>query len=198
METQRQEPIRSRGIQEVNGVDIARLNETIAAIKKNNQLSRFKFRASNEWVMGAHNRSTIKPFYGAGEDYSVRQERFVLDADAPDVLLGTDTAADPVEFVLHALQSCMTTTMVYHGAAQGINISKLESTVEGDLDLQGFLGLSESTRKGFQELRVTFNVECDASEGQLRELIKFSPVYEMVSASVPINISFHINKPILS
>jgi uncharacterized OsmC-like protein len=197
METQIQGTASGR-VNELNGVNLERLNETVSAIKVDPSLAKFKFRADNTWVNCAHSRIEIKPFFGGGKEYSDRDVRFSLEADSPDILLGSDKATDAVEYVLAGLSSCLTTTLAYHGAAKGITISKLSSTYEGDLDLQGFLGLSDKVKKGFQEIRVNFNIETDASEATLRELIKFSPLYEMISVGVPVKVSFQITRPILS
>ena len=137
--------------QPVNGVDVAQLFETIDAIKEKPDVAKFNFRINNKWINGGQNRTTIKDFYGACEAHP-HSEAFVLDADEPPVLLGADQGANPVEFALHALAACLTTTLIYHAAAQGIKIDSLESTLEGDLDLHGFLGLSDSVRNGTVKL----------------------------------------------
>jgi uncharacterized OsmC-like protein len=135
---------------------------------------------------GGHNRSEIKEFYGACEEDSTRTEPFVLDADEPPVLLGEDRGANPVEYVLHALAACMITTLVYHAAAQGINIESVDSELEGDLDARGFLRLDENIRKGYQNIRVKFNVKSDATPAQLAELARLSPIFDIVTNSVPV------------
>ncbi|WP_455377226.1 OsmC family protein [Petrachloros mirabilis] len=173
----------------INGVDVDRLGGTMQAIQENPSLGKSQFRATNRWVRGGHNRSTIQGFYAAGQEDTSRAKPFVLDADEPPVLLGEDHGANPVEFVLHALAACLTTGLVYHGAARGIRIESVESTLEGDLDLQGFLGLSDKVRRGYQEIRVQFKVKSDASAEQLQELTKFSPVYDIVTNRVPVSIS---------
>jgi uncharacterized OsmC-like protein len=198
MEQQVQGTDSGRNVKELNGVNLDRLNETVSNIKADLSLAKFKFRAENHWVNGAYNQIDIKSFYGAGKEWNDRDVRFSIEADSPDVLLGTDKATDPVEYLLGALSSCMTTTIAYHAAAKGITINKLSSTYEGDIDLQGFLGLSDKEKKGFKEIRVNFNVETDAKETELREMIQFSPVYEMISAGVPVKVNFDIKKPTLS
>lgn len=198
METQAHETTSGKTLTELNGVDLGKLKETIFSIQKDPKLANFKFRTSNEWVNAGYNRGEVKPFYGVGKEFDERAVRFTLEADEPDVLLGTDKAPDPAEYVLEALSACMTSTIVYHSAAKGFTIKKLNSTYEGDVDLQGFLGLSDKVKKGFKEVRVKFNVETDATEKDLRELITFSPVYEMISAGVPIKVDFNITKPVLS
>jgi uncharacterized OsmC-like protein len=173
----------------INGVDVDRMGATIQAVQKNPGLAAFQFRAKNQWITGGHNRSTIQSFYGAGQEDTIRTAPFVLDAGEPPVLLGKDEGANPVEFVLHALAACLTTSLVYHAAARGIRIDSVESRLEGDLDLQGFLGLSDKVRRGYKEIRVNFTIKSDASAEQLKELTKFSPVHDIVSNPVPVSIS---------
>lgn len=173
----------------INGVNVEQLGANINAIQGEPGLAKFQFRASNTWINGGHNRTTIKEFYGVGKEDTTRTEPFVLDADEPPVLLGEDQGANPVEFVLHALASCLTTSMVYHAAARGIKIDSVESRLEGDLDLRGFLGLAKDVRPGYQNLRVHFTVKSDAPAETLRELTKHSPVFDIVSNPVPVAIS---------
>jgi uncharacterized OsmC-like protein len=172
----------------INGVDVTALGDTITQIKATPELASFQFRARNSWLGGGRNRSTISGFYGAGREDTQRDAAFVLDADEPAVLLGEDQAANPVEFVLHALAACMTTTMVYHAAARGIAIEAVDSRLEGDLDLRGFLGLSPTTRKGYHQVRVRMRVKSDAPAATLKELTQFSPVHEMVSRALPVEV----------
>jgi uncharacterized OsmC-like protein len=171
----------------VNGVDLQRLTETIGAVQADPSLAQFKFRASNEWVNGGHNRSTIRNFYGVGQEGTSRKTTFTFDADEPAALLGLDNGANPVEYLLHALAACMTTTMVYHAAARGITVESVESAFEGDLDLQGFLGLDENVRPGYETIRASFKVKADATPEQLEPLFKLSPVHDSVSRSVQID-----------
>ncbi len=173
-------------IQDVNGVDLQRLTDTIEAVNGQPDLAQFRFRARNRWVNGGHNRSKIKDFYGAGGEDTSRKASFVFDADEPDVLLGQDHGANPVEYLLHALAACMTTAMVYHAAARGITIESLESQFEGDLDLRGFLGLDENVRPGYENIRASFKVKADAEAERLEDLFQFSPVFNSVSR--PVNI----------
>ena len=122
-----------------NGVDTTRLKETVGAVKTTPDLGRFKFRIENRWIDGGENRSEVNSFYGCGQDQS-RKAGFTLEADEPEILLGRDKGANPVEHLLHALAACVTTSMVYHAAARGIAIERVETSLEGDLDLQGFSG----------------------------------------------------------
>ena len=175
-----------------NGVNVTALSDTIDAVKNDNELAAFCFRANNCWIDGGHNRSTIQSFYGCRTEDSTRTKAFIMDADEPAVLLGEDNGANPVEYVLHALAACLTTTMVYHAAARGIEIKTIESALEGDLDLRGFLGLSDDVRKGYHQIRVNFKVQSEADASLLRELAKFSPVYDVVSNSLPVEINIEV------
>lgn len=176
----------------VNGVPVEDLTNTIAAIKATPSIAKFNFRIRNQWVDSSHNISTVDEFYGAGQEQT-RARSFVLEADEPPVLLGHDTSANPVEHLLHALASCLTTSMVYHAAARGIEIEEIESTLEGDIDLHGFLELDKNVRQGFQGIRVKFKIKADVPDSQLQELGQLgsghSPVFDSLSNGVPISVT---------
>lgn len=174
---------------ERNGVPVAKLGETIEAIKQNPALAEFQFRVKNTWINGSHNRSVIKGFYGAEKEDDTRANEFVFDNDEPRILLGEDRGANPVEYLLHALAGCMTTTMVYHAAAQGILIEELESEVEGDLDLRGLLKIDDQVRCGYRNIRVRFKVKSDAPAEVLQELTKYSPTFDVVTNPVAVDVS---------
>lgn len=180
-------------IAKINGVDVDALNATIQAVKATPAIADFEFRSKNEWISGGHNRSTIQAFYGACTEDDSRKKAFVMDNDEPAVLLGQDQGANPVEYVLHALAGCITTTMIYHAAARGITIDGVKSSYEGELDLHGFLGLDPQVRKGYKKIRIRFELQGDLSQEQKEELVtmgrKFSPVHEMISAGVPIELT---------
>jgi uncharacterized OsmC-like protein len=171
---------------EVNGVDVTSLNEIIDNIQNEPSLGQCQFRASNQWLDGAHNRSTIKDFYAAGAEDTLRKATFVFDNDEPGLLLGRDQSMNPAEFLLHALAGCMTTTLVYHAAVRGIHIEHMESRLEGDLDLQGLLGLSEAVRPGFRNIRAHFKVKANATAEELKELFKYSVVCDTVCHPVQV------------
>ena len=172
----------------MNGVNVTALFDVINAVKMDNELAKFQFRASNKWLGGGHNCSTIKGFYGCKMEDQNRSEAFMMDADEPPVLLGEDQGANPVEYLLHALAACLTTTMVYHAAARNIEVAEADSTLEGDLDLRGFLGLSDEVPKGYQVIRVKIRARSDADPSTLKTLAKYSPVYDVVSRSVPVEL----------
>lgn len=172
----------------INGVDVERLEATIAAVTENSAVADFTFRTTNQWINGGHNRSTVQGFYGACQEDDTRKAPFVLDNDEPDVLLGGDNGANPVEYILHALAGCITTTMVYHAATRGIQLRDVESSYEGYLDLHGFLGLKPVPR-GYQNIKVQFKLQDDLTQDQKEELVQigcnYSPVYDMISRAVP-------------
>ena len=174
----------------VNGVDVTALGATVAAVQEQPEIAKFQFRAKNKWLGGGHNRSEIKGFYGACQEDDTRTEPFIFENDEPPVLLGRDQGANPVEYVLHALAGCMTTTMVYHAAARGIAIESIETTLEGDLDLHGFLRLDETVRNGYENIRINFNVKSDATPEELADLARISPVFDIISN--PVNVSVNL------
>ena len=171
---------------QLNGVDVQALADTIGVIKADPDIADFQFRARNQWIDGGHNRSNIRDFFGAGEEQTTRKASFVFDCDEPEVLLGRDRGANPVEYLLHALAGCMTTSLVYHAAARGIKIDSIESEFEGDLDLHGFLGLKDDVAPGYQSIRARFRVKADATEEELMGLFKFSPVCDTVCRPVQV------------
>jgi uncharacterized OsmC-like protein len=172
-----------------NGVNVDALFETIDAVKRNPAIADFQFRASNKWMGGDHNRTMISGFRGACEEQVHANGPFEIDNSEPPVLLGQGAAANPVEYVLHALAGCLTTSMVYHAAARGIDVESVSSEVEGDLDIKGFLGLDENVRKGFHVVRVRMQVKSEADAETLKSLAQFSPVFDIVSKSLPVEVS---------
>ena len=175
----------------VNGVAVDDLFTTIDAIKTTPAIAKFKFRIRNQWLDGSQNKSAVSTFYGAGQEQA-RPKPFVLEADEPPVLLGKDAAANPVEHLLHALASCLTTSMVYHAAARGIQIEEVESSLEGDIDLHGFLELDKNVRKGYQGIRVNFKIKADVPDEQLQEIVQlgpgYSPVFDSLTNGVPVSV----------
>jgi uncharacterized OsmC-like protein len=175
-----------------NGVDTEQMFGTLDAIKAQPELARFQFRATNRWLGGAHNRSTIKDFWGAGQEDTSRLAAFRLDAGEPAVLLGADTGPNPAEYLLHALAACLTTSLVYVAAARGVRLTSVESTLEGDMDVRGALGLDDDYRNGFERIRVSFKVTGDAPEEKLREVVERarqrSAVYDMIANGVPVEL----------
>ncbi|HEY9486494.1 MAG TPA: OsmC family protein [Nitrososphaeraceae archaeon] len=178
--------------QMVNGVNVSKLFETVGVIKEKPEIAKFNFKAKGKWINGGHNRTTINEFYGACQTFK-RSQPFVFEKDEPPVLLGEDHGANPVEYVFAALDGCLTTSLIYHAAAQGIKIDEVETSFSGDLNLHGFLGLNENIRNGYEKIKVTFKIKADASKEKLQELVqlaqKRSPVFDIVSNPTPVEVS---------
>jgi len=172
-----------------NGLNMTQLNETVGMIKDKPEIAAFQFRADNNWIQGSQNKAKIKSFYGACKEDQNRTKTFEYSADEPPLLLGKDEDANPVEHLLAALSSCMTTALITHAASEGCEIKECSSHFEGDLDVQGFLGLDPNVPKGYKEIRANFKVKTGADEDKIIEWIKYSPVYNMISAGLPVKIS---------
>jgi uncharacterized OsmC-like protein len=174
-----------------NGVDVPTLFATLDAVKEAPEAGRFQFRARNEWAGGTHSRSTIDDFFGVGEERA-HERTWVFDADHPAVLVGRDNGPTPVEFMLHALAACLTAGMANIAAARGVTLTEVRSTVAGDIDLNGILGLDPSVRNGYQGITVRFTVKGDAPAEKLREIVEQSrarsAVYDVITNQVPVTI----------
>ena len=173
-----------------NGVDTATLFATLDAVKGNKEIAKFQFRASNKWISGTHNQSTIHGFYGAMQEMQ-HASVHVFDADHPAVLVGADHGPTPVEYVLHALAACLTAGIANIAAARGVHLTEVESTVEGDIDLLGILGLDSGVRNGYQQIKVSFKLKGD-DPAKLRQVVQQSTarsaVYDIVTNGVPVAI----------
>jgi uncharacterized OsmC-like protein len=173
-----------------NGVDREKLFATLDLIKAQPELARFQFRATNRWIDGAHNRTTIKTFYGAGAEDTSRTEPFELDAGEPEVLLGRNSGPNPVEYLLHSLAACLTISIAYVAAARDVELTSIESTLAGELDARGAFGLSDEVRNGFERISATFRVTGNAHEEKLREVVERaqarSAVYDILAHGVPV------------
>jgi uncharacterized OsmC-like protein len=179
-----------------NGVDTATLFATLDAVKQAPEAAKFQFRAHNQWVSGTHNRGTIAGYFGVGEERS-HERTFVFEADHPAVLVGQDHGPTPTEFVLHALAACLTAGLATIAAARRITLTEVRSTVTGDIDLNGILGLNPEVRNGYQQITVRFTVKGDAPAETLRELVEQSrarsAVYDIITNQVPVTIE--VNTP---
>jgi uncharacterized OsmC-like protein len=175
-----------------NGVSVSQLVDTIELIKRQPDLARFQFRARSAWEGGGRTRTTIQGFFGAGQEDTSRSEPFTVIGDEPPVLLGGNAGPNAVEAVLQALASCLGVGFVYNASALGIDVRALEFELEGNLDLHGFLGLSETTRPGFSGIRVSYRVDADAPRDKIEELCSYvqktSPVLDMLRNSVPVSV----------
>jgi len=175
-----------------NGVNVTQLTDTIEAIKGDPDIAKFQFRAKTKWLSGGHCCSEFNGFYGASQEDTSRKGPIVLEGDEPPVLLGNNYGVNAVEAVLHALASCLSVGFVYNAAAQGISIESLEFKLEGNLDLHGFLGLSETIRPGYEDIHVKCRIKADAPKEKLEELCayvqKTSPVLDILRKPVSVTI----------
>lgn len=175
-----------------NGVNVDQLVGTIEAIKGDPAIAKFQFRAESKWVTGGHCRTEIKSFYGAKAEDTSRTKLFVMEGDEPSILLGNDHGANAVEAVLHALASCLCVGIVYNGSAQGIAIQSLDFGLEGNIDLHGFLGLSETIRPGYENIKVKVRIKADAPKEKLAGLCayaqKTSPVLDIIRNPVSVTV----------
>ncbi len=178
-----------------NGVDTPKLFATIGAVALQPTLAQFRFRAQSHWVGGTQSRTTIAGFYGVGAEMQ-HDAPFQASADHPTVLCGEDNAPAPVEWVLHALAACLTAGIANISAARGVTLHSVECSVEGDIDLQGILGLSDKVRNGFQAIRVNYTVKGDAPEEKLRQIVDQararSAVFDILTGHVPVTIEVDV------
>lgn len=179
-------------IQTLNGLDLAQMQQTVELLSNEPGLAEFEFRARNSWINGGENRSTIRDFYGAGQEDTSRVEGWQFTNGEPPVLLGANEGANPVEFLLHALAGCVTTTTVLHATARGIRIHRLSTELEGTIDLQGLLALDEEVSPGYRGITIRMDIEADCSDQELDDLLDFarehSPVCTTVCRPVPVTV----------
>ena len=175
-----------------NGLNLEQMVQTIEILRNDPSLAQFEFRARNQWINGGENRSTIKDFYGVGSEDESRSEPFVFTNGEPPVLLGNNEGANPVEFLMHALAGCVTTTTVLHAAARGIKIRKLSTELTGKIDLQGLLALDDTVTAGYESIRIRMDIEADCSDEEIEDLMSFardhSPVCNTVCRPVPVTV----------
>ena len=175
-----------------NGLDMEALVGTVEAVKQDPSLGAFEFRATNQWISGGENRSRIKEFYGAGSEDDSRTVAFEFTNGEPPVLLGANEGANPVEFLLHALAGCVTTTTVLHAAARGIQIERLSTELVGTIDVQGLLALDDTVPVGYEQIQIKMDIEADCSNEELDDLLAFakdhSPVCNTVCRPVPVTV----------
>ncbi len=168
-----------------NGVDVDQVMNVIDANEADPGYAKFQWRATNQWINGSLSRSRIKDFFAGNAEDTTRKDAFTLDADEPAIAAGKNSAPNSMEYVLHALATCLTGTLVCHAAVRGIEIEAVESSYTGDMDVRGLFGLSDDVRKGFSKVAVNMRVKSDASVEELTEMALYSPVYDIVSKSLP-------------
>jgi uncharacterized OsmC-like protein len=173
----------------MNGVDTPKLMATINAVGENPPLAKFQFRATSQWISGTHSRTTMSSFSGAGGEHQ-HMRPYVADGDHPAVLCGADKGPTPVEWVLHALASCLTAGIGNISAARGVKLRSVRSTVTGDIDLRGILGLSKEVRNGFQRIAIAFEIDGDAAPEEIEKIVMQSKarsaVYDIITSGVPV------------
>ena len=175
-----------------NGVNVDQILDVIGTIEADPGYAKFQWRTTNQWIDGGVSRSRIKDFFAGNAEDTTREEAFTLDADEPTIAAGQNSAPNSMEYVLHALATCLTGTLVYHAAVRGIEIEAVESSYTGDMDVRGLFGLADDVRKGFNKVTVSMRVKSEASAEELTELAMYSPVYDMVSRSLPVEFKLTI------
>ena len=174
-----------------NGVDTAALFATIGVVNAQRDLARFQFRATSEWMNGTHSRMTLRTFSGANQEHE-HTEAFHVDADHPVVLTGADNGPTPVEYLLVGLAGCLTAGIANIAAARRVTLRSVEASVEGDIDLQGILGLSDDVRNGYEQIRVQFRIDADAPAEKVREIVEQSrarsAVFDVLTNGVPVSV----------
>jgi uncharacterized OsmC-like protein len=192
-ETAAKEPVKER--RPLNGVNTPALFATINAVAANRPLAKFQFRATNRWIAGTHSRGTIETYFGAGSEQP-RNRTFTLEADHPAVLVGEDNAPLPVEYLLYGLASCIISGVANIAAARGVTLTEVEAKVEGDLDVQGILGLSDEVRNGYEKIRAEFSIKGDAPAEKLRQIVEQSrarsAVFDVLTNGVPVEIGIKV------
>ena len=175
----------------LNGVNTPTLLATIDAVGKQPELAKFQFRATSRWVSGTHSQSTMFGFFGAGGEHE-HVVPYKGDGDHPAVLCGADAGPTPVEWVLHAIATCLMSGIGNIAAARGIRLSKVEATLTGDIDLRGILGLSDKVRNGYERLKISFDIEGDAPREKLEQVVMQakarSAVYDIITNGIPVDI----------
>jgi uncharacterized OsmC-like protein len=176
----------------MNGVDTPTLFATVNAVKGQPELAKFQFRASSRWMAGTHTRTRAEAFTGAGGTHDHEGE-YAFDVDHPKVLVGSDKGPTPVEYLLHGLAGCLTAGIANIAAARGVKLTEVESTVEGDIDLLGALGLSDDVRIGYEKVRINFKIKGDAPAEKLQEIVaqsrNRSAVYDVITKGTPVEIN---------
>jgi len=171
----------------INGINTEAVVGLAAKISQDEDYGKFKFRSTNQWINGNRSRSSFQGFFAGGEERTERKEPLYVDADQPVFLNGQNTAPNAVEHLLHALNSCLSFTLVSHASVQGIHLDAVETSSEGDMDARGLFGISDKVNKGYSKIRVHMQVKSDADVETLTEMAMFSPVYELVSRGVSVD-----------
>jgi uncharacterized OsmC-like protein len=177
-----------------NGVNVEALIAAREALAKAPEAARFRWRAACEWKNGTHSHSTVEGFYGLGQEQQ-RKATFTFEADHPEVFASEDKGATPVEYVLVGLASCLTAGIAAVAQHRNIQLRSVTATIEGDMDIQGILGIDRDVRNGFGGIKVTYKIDADAKRDEIEALIaqsqKRSAVYDIVTN--PTNVTVIVN-----
>lgn len=177
-----------------NGVNVKALLDARAALSQAPEAAQFTWRATTEWINGTHSNSIVEGFFGLGEQQTHRSS-FTFDADHPEVFASEDHGATPVEFVLVGLASCLSAGIAAVAQNREIQLRSVKATIEGDMDVQGILGGDPEVRNGFTDIRVTYDIDADATPEDIRALVaqsqKRSAVFDVVTN--PTNVTVKVN-----
>jgi uncharacterized OsmC-like protein len=176
-----------------NGVNVAALLSAREALKAAPQAAKFTWRASCKWKNGTHSVSTVQGFHGLGQENKHKTE-FTFEADHPEVFASEDLGATPVELVLCGLASCLTAGVAAVAQNRGVQLRSVEAKLEGSMDIQGILGIDSDVRNGYDDIKVTFNIDADASKADIEAIVaqsqKRSAVYDIVTN--PTNVTVEV------
>ena len=177
-----------------NGVNVQALLDAREALKKAPEAAQFQWRANCKWIYGTHSRSTIKTFFGLGDEQKHKSE-FTFDADHPEVFASEDHGATPVELVLAGLASCLTAGVASVAQMREIQLRSVSATLEAGMDIQGILGIDSDVRNGFDGIKVTYEIDADATPDEIRAIVaqsqKRSAVYDIVTN--PTNVTVEVS-----
>ena len=177
-----------------NGVNVGALLEAREALSEAPAAAKFEWRATCKWVNGTHSNTTVRSFFGLGEEQSHRTE-FSFDADHPELFASEDHGATPVEMVLVGLASCLTAGVAAVAQHRDIQLNSVSATLEGGMDVQGILGIDSDVRNGFDGIKVHYDIDADASEDDIKALVaqsqKRSAVFDIVTN--PTNVTVEVN-----
>ena len=177
-----------------NGVDVEFLLGAREMLTEAPEGAQFQWRAKCDWVYGTHSKTSVEGFFGLGEEQNHKTEH-TFDADHPEVFSSEDHGATPVEIVLAGLASCLTASVAAVAQHREIQLNSVSATLEGGMDIQGILGIDSDVRNGFDGIKVTYNIDADASKEDIEALVaqaqKRSAVYDIITN--PTNITVEVS-----
>ena len=178
-----------------NGVNVDALLGARDALSKAPEAAKFNWKASCKWMNGTHSQTSIQGFYGLGSQQSHKTE-FTFDTDHPEIFASEDKGATPVEMVLAGLAGCLTAGVASIAQLRKIQLRSVKATLEGEMDIQGILGIDSDVRNGFNDIKVNFEVDADASKDDIEALVaqsqKRSAVFDIITN--PTNVSVSVAK----